>query len=291
MADRPVSPTGKVPGQPSQFSSSELEVQKPLVEQMVPSLEIVDTDELAKPEAPPPNSGGGSIAGFAALEKSGQPAGALDLFYAGSGAEGHEVPTAQANAGHSGSEKAISDSSKLSAKEKMRVSARDKTEGDEAVVHHAQGVRYSFVRNTQAGEEEIADVQRITGDWKNILLTIEPNERGYLYVVASLGNGKWQPLDGTMAFEPGEDSNRGQVNAFRVVEYRLGGLTNLLGNLVVSSITVLFSRTPLDNVGLWLVGSTSRSQLQVERTDHSVYVVRPGPDFDSPLRVDINFEE
>jgi len=287
----PVASAFKTQEQRSQVSGTALESDQAQSEGMVPPLGLSDAVEEAKPEVAAPTPGTPLAAGSAPMEESGLPPGALDLFYAGLGMKEQSDQIAKTDRDHPLAEKSISELSKLSAREKTRVSAREKMEAAEGVIQKAQGLRYSFIRKTKDGEEELGDERKITGDWRDVRLAIEPNETGYLYVAASLGVGKWQPLDGMMMFEPGNDPSSGKINAYQAVEYRLGTLTNLLGKLVVPSVTVLFSRTPIDNVGPWLSGSMDLAQLKTEVTDHSVYVVRPGTASDAPLRVDITFEE
>ena len=276
--------------QPSHVSGKVFEQTQLQVDPAVPPVGLADVVEVAKSENAAPMPASKPAAGPVTMEESGLPPGPLDLFYAGLGLKESDDQAAKTDLDNLFTERAISESSKPSAREKRRLSVGAKLPGNEAVIQKAQGVRYSFVRITKDGEEEVADAQQITGDWRQVRLTIEPNEPGYLYVWAPLGNARWQPLRGMMVFEPGDDPRSGKVNAYRVVEYRLGNLTNLLGKLVVPSVTVLFSPTPLDSGGPWLRGSTDLSHLQIERTDHSVYVVRPGPASEAPLRVDIMFE-
>jgi hypothetical protein len=120
---------------------------------------------------------------------------------------------------------------------------------------------------------------------------VEPNEAGFLYVFAPVGRGKWQQLAGMTVAKQKDTPEAGNVKAYQVVEFPLGVITNRFGKLVISSVTVLFSPTPLENVSKWVSGSVNQSELQIEQTDYSVYVVRPGVDSDSPLRVDITLEE
>ena len=137
----------------------------------------------------------------------------------------------------------------------------------------------------------MAEGHQITGDWRNVRLVIEPNEDGFLYVFAPVGRGKWQQLAGMTAVKQKDNPVGGNVKAYQVVEFRMGVITNRFGKLVISSITVLFSPTPLENFGKWLGGNANMPELQIERTDDSVYVVRPGVASDAPLRVNITLEE
>ena len=133
--------------------------------------------------------------------------------------------------------------------------------------------------------------QQITGDWRDVRLAIEPNESGSLYVLAPVGRGKWQQLEGRTRLERGDNPDDGNVKAYQIVEFGLGVITNIMGKLVISSITVLLSPTPLENFGQWLGGNVNLSELQIERTDDSVYVVRPGAVSEALLRVVITLEE
>ena len=88
-----------------------------------------------------------------------------------------------------------------------------------------------------------------------------------------------------------DNSDSGSVDAHQIVEFRLSAITNRMGKLVISSITVLLSPSPLENFGRWLGGNVDMSGLQIENTDDTVYVVQPGAVPDTPLRVDITLEE
>lgn len=159
------------------------------------------------------------------------------------------------------------------------------------MLRRAKGIRYSFVRETDDGEQEMADGQEIPGDWRNVRLAIEPNEAGFLYVMAPVGRGKWQQLEGMNLLKSADYPDDGHVEAHQIVEFRLSAITNRMGNLVISSITVLLSPSPLENFGRWLGGNVDMSGLQIEHTDDTVYVVKPGAVSDRPLRVDISLEE
>lgn len=277
----------QIPQTPNTFS----EPGQPQVEPAVQPMAIPDTVEVVMPAAATPTRARERFADQSAVEEPLLPPGALDLFYADLGAETHDSHAVRADADSSTSEKTSAESSVLKAKENNSVSIQGEITGGDAVIRKAKGIRYSFIWETNGKEQELADGQQITGDWRDVHLAIESNEAGFLYVLAPIGRGKWQQLKGTTRLERSDDPEDGKVRAYQVVEFYLGVITNTLGKLVISSFTVLLSPTPLENLGPWLVGNGNVSELQIERTDDSVYVVRPGLASESPLRVDIILEE
>jgi hypothetical protein len=277
----------KVPHAPDTFS----EPSQPQVEPAVQPLAMPDSAEVAKPEASVSIPNRGLLGDQAVREEPPPQAGALDLFYAGLGAGDDGSQSAGTDAESQTPRKRRSKSSMLKAKGKNESSTPGEKPKGEAVIRKAKGIRYSFVRETPAEEEEMGDAQQITGDWRDVRLAIEPNESGFLYVLAPVGRDKWQQLEGTTRLERGDNPEDGNVKAYQIVEFGLGVITNTMGKLVISSITVLLSPSPLENLGPWLGGNGAMSELQIERTDDSVYVVRPGAVSEAPLRVVITLEE
>jgi hypothetical protein len=155
----------------------------------------------------------------------------------------------------------------------------------------SRGIRYSFVQQTREGKDEEVEIPQITENWSKIRLAVESNASGYLYMLASLGNGKWQKL---MPIDPGKTGHTEagiNVRSFQRVEFSLGQLTNALGNPVVSSITLLLSPNPLDDLGQWLGSNVAADGLLIERTDGAVFVVQIEPGKKLPLLVDISLRD
>ncbi len=161
---------------------------------------------------------------------------------------------------------------------------------DRESIKKAQGIRYSFIREKERAQEEFGDVSKVS-DWRDVQLAIEPNQAGFLYVFAPIGRGKWQQLSGTTSMKPKDNPEAGNVEAYQVVEYQISAITNLLGKLVISSVTVLLSSSQLESVGKWLSSQVDTSAIQTEQTDDSVYVVRPEVRSDAPLQFVITLEE
>jgi hypothetical protein len=149
------------------------------------------------------------------------------------------------------------------------------------------GIRYSFVRQTKDGEDEEVENRQITGNWSQIRLAVESNVSGYLYVLASLGNGKWQKLLPIDTAKTVKTEGWINVQSFQRVEFPLGQLTNALGKPVVSSITVLLSPEPLDDLGQWLGNNVDTDGHLIERIDDAVFVVQIEPGQEVPLLLDI----
>jgi hypothetical protein len=278
--------------QVSQASDMVSESSEPQVTPAIQSLAMPDSAEVAKPESATPTRVREQLTDQAVREKSPPQPGALDLFYAELGPkEGADSHSARTDADDPTGKKGVSKPSIPNAKEKNRVSTQGERTGGEAVLRRAKGIRYSFVRETEDGDQEMADGQQIPGDWRNVRLAIEPNEAGFLYVMAPVGKGKWQQLEGMTLLKSTDNPDSGSVEAHQIVEFRLSAITNRMGNLVISSITVLLSPSPLENFGRWLGGNVDMSGLQIENTDDTVYVVQPGAVSGMPLRVDITLEE
>ncbi len=150
-----------------------------------------------------------------------------------------------------------------------------------------KGIRYSFILNTAKGIIELGEARNIRGDWKDVRLAIESNQPGYLYVMAEVGRHKWDLMEAEPLVGKRGPRKAGEVKPYEAREYRVGVFRNLLGNLTISSITLLLSPRPLANSGPWLEDGQVTPGVQVERTEDSVYVVQTGGVSDVPLRVDI----
>ena len=83
-----------------------------------------------------------------------------------------------------------------------------------------KGIRYSFIWETGFNKEkEIGDAKQVSGDWRNVRISVEPNLAGFLYVFVQVGKSKWQRLEGTIQKKRGEKRKRNQVRAFQTVEF------------------------------------------------------------------------
>ncbi len=277
--------------QASQASETLLDQEQPQVEPVVQASAMPDVAEVVKSEPDKIAAAHEAIVFQAAKEEPLAPPGALDRFYSSFVAENQDNDLARADTDRQVGEKVSADSSLPNAKRKNRQSLQGKRVGGEDLIPKAQGIRYSFIRKTGKKEEELAEGQQITGDWRDVRLAIEPNEAGFLYVFAPIGRGNWQQLAGVTTQKRENNPDGGNVQAYQVVEFNLGVISNRFGKLVVSSFTVLFSLTPLEDVGKWVSGNVNMSELEIERTDNSVFVVRSGLASDAPFRVDIILEE
>ena len=198
--------------------------------------------ELIKDANPTGDSQDGSLVSSSAKEKTSTPLEALDLFYAGLGVRDNEEP---------GSD----------------------SEGE---IPRVKGIRYSFIRETGFHEEkELGESTKISGDWRDVRLTIEPNESGYLYVLVPVGRDNWQQLKGKKRKNRRGKQDPAYVKAFQTVQFGLSSVTNMLGKLVVSSISVVLSPIPMADPGQKLADQTNLSGNMTEHVDDSVFVVQP----------------
>jgi len=278
---------------PSSLSASN----QPKDGRTVQPLAVPEAPELATQDMTPQASAPGRFADQVAEEASLSPPSAQELFYASSGLLGDEVieekndndrvdqGPGQALCG------ALSKASKPSSKKKAFSSPLERDVAGGGAVPTARGLRYSFVQHTKAGKDEEVESRQITGNWSEIRLAVESNVSGYLYVLASLGNGKWQKLVPIDTAETGKTEGWINVKSFQRVEFPLGQLTNALGNLVVSSLTVLLSPQPLDDLGQWLGSKVDMSEFQIERAEGAVFVVKIEPGKETPLLVDISLRD
>ena len=158
-----------------------------------------------------------------------------------------------------------------------------------------RGIRYRFVRQTKDGKDRIIDPTKFSGKWSELQLRIDSNVSGHLYVLTAYGSGKWQwmkPLpsniqrssDGTM-----------QVKPYQVIKFALSQVTNRLGQPVVSSVTVLFSSSPLEvkDLGRWLgrgIGSGQPEESHTQQRSKENFLSDPSLEPGNPLRVTIDLK-
>ena len=144
-----------------------------------------------------------------------------------------------------------------------------------AAIPTARGLRYSFVQQTKEGKDEEVDIRQITGNWSEIRLAVESNVSGYLYVLAPLGNGKWQNLVPVESDKTEQTEAGIKVKSFHRVEFSLNQLTDNSNKSVAPSLTVLLSPMLLDDLGKWLGNNVAADKLLFERTDGAMFAVEP----------------
>ena len=251
------------------------------------SLEVPMADKV--PQATAPNRFADQAVGEAPVA----PPSAQELFYAASGSLSDEVigdkndndRDDQALRG------SLSKTMKPSSKEKPMSFPLQRDFAGGAAIPTARGIRYSFVQHTNEGKDEEVEGQHITGNWSAIRLAVESNVPGYLYVLTSLGNGKWQKLVPIDTAKTVKTEGWINVKSFQRVEFPLGQLTNALGRPVVSAVTVLVSPKPLDDLGQWLGTKADISEVLIEREESAVFVIQPALVKENPLYVEISLVE
>ncbi|MGP0594863.1 hypothetical protein ACTRXD_20295 [Nitrospira sp. T9] len=233
--------------------------------------EVPMTDKVPQATAP------GRMADQAMDEATQLPPSAQELFYAASGSLGDEV---------------IGEKNDVDREDQAHRGALSKTikplEGDfsgGAAMPIARGLRYSFVQQAKEGKDEEMEIRQVAGNWSEIRLAVESNVSGYLYVLAPLGNGKWQNLV-PMESDKTEQTEVGiKVKSFQRVEFPLTQLTDNSNKSVAPSLTVLLSLMPLNDLGQWLESKVDMSEFQVERVEGAVFVVQPTLGKENPLHV------
>ena len=277
--------------QPPQVAEALPDHRPPSAEPALQAVASPDSVEMEKPASASLAPARKRVSAEAVKKDPLLPPGALDRFYAGFGAGAAEQQAGKTDGDHSPLENVSSELVMPKSKAEKRVLRQEDNLADEAVISKATGIRYSFLRTVNQKEEEYAEGAPFAGDWRNVRLAIEPNYGGFLYMFAPIGRGNWQQLTGFTMVKKNGTPDSGNVEAYQVVEFNLGGLTNRLGKLVISSVTVLLSPTPLENLGKWLSEQVNMAQFQIEHTDDSVYVVRPGVAPETPFRLDVILEE
>ncbi len=153
------------------------------------------------------------------------------------------------------------------------------------------GIRYTFVQLTPDGKEETVALKDFSGNWSDLHMIIEPNVPGYLYVLASFGNNKWQFVRPAPSTISRTSDGALIVKAFQAVNIALNQVTNTLGKPVVSSIQAVLSSSPLMELGQWLGENIDRSAIQAVGDNNAVVVVKPGPITEHPLLWEIRLTE
>jgi hypothetical protein len=236
----------------------------------------------------------GRFADQVAEEASLSPPSAQELFYAASGFLADEVIGEKKDNDRVDQESeqalrgTLSKARKPSSKKKALSFPLERDVAGGATVTTPRGLRYSFVQQTKEGKDEEVESGRITGNWSEIRLAVESNMSGFLYVLAPLGNGKWQKLIPIDPGKMGETEAGIKVHSFQRVEFSLGQLTNALGNPIVSSLRVLLSAHSIDDLGQWVGSEVDMSEFQIERAEGAVFVVKIEPGRETPLLVNIS---
>ena len=153
------------------------------------------------------------------------------------------------------------------------------------------GIRYTFVQPTPDGKEATVALKDFSGNWSDLHMIIEPNVPGYLYVLASFGNNKWQFVRPAPSTNSRTSDGALIVKAFQAVNIALNQVTNTLGKPVVSSIQAVLSSSPLMELGQWLGENIDRSAIQAVGDNNAVVVVKPGPITEHPLLWEIRLTE
>ncbi len=264
---------------------------RPQFEPSVQPLVVPETPEVAMPDMAPQASDPGRLADQAVKEAPLSPPSAQELFYAASASLGDELIPVRKDTDQQVPSGTLRLEVKPSVKGKRSAEVRGQASVSESVSQSAMGIRYSFVQHTKDGEDEEVEIRQIIGNWSEIRLAVESNMSGYLYVLASFGNGKWQQL---VPIDPGKTGKTDEgikVKSFQRVEFSLGQLTNALGKPVVSVITVLLSSNPLDDLSQWLGSEVGTDGILIERIDGAVFVVQPTLVKENPLCVEIPLVE
>jgi hypothetical protein len=279
--------------QVAQAPSSSSASNQPKIEPSVQPLAVPEAPEVPMPDMAPQATAPERFANQAVEEASLAPPSAQELFYASNGFLADEV-IAEINDNDrvdQGSKQAfpgaVSKERRPSSKKKALSFPLEREVAGGGTISTARGIRYSFVQQTQDGKEEEVESRQITGNWSEIRLAVESNMSGYLYVLAPLGNGKWQNLVPIEISKTGQTEEGIKAKSFQRVEFSLSQLTNALGKPIVSSLTVLLSPEPLNDLGQWLGSEVATDGLLLERTDGAVFVVQIEPGKETPLLLDI----
>ncbi len=155
-------------------------------------------------------------------------------------------------------------------------------------VEGARGIRYRVVRETatEADGERSQVVERKKAD----RLVLEVNIPGYLYVLASLGNGKWQQLVPISFGQVGKAEMGMTVLPHQPVEFSLAQLSQGDQKASASRLTVLLSPTPVVELSRWIGTEQDRPELEAfvsERVGDAIYVVDRSSNPTEPFHVEI----
>ncbi len=248
---------------------------------------VPESPEVAMPDMAPQASDSGRLADQAVKEAPLSPPSAQELFYAASASLGDELIPARKDTDQQVPSKTLRLEVKPSVKGKRSAEVIGQASVSESVSQSAMGIRYSFVQHTKEGKDEEVESRQITGNWSEIRLAVETNVSGYVYVLFPLGNGKWQNLVPTDPGQTRKTEGGIKVQSFQRVEYALDQLTDTSGQLVVTSLTVLLSPAPLENLGQWLGSEVDMSEFKFERAEGAVFVVGQTSNAKLPILIEI----
>ncbi len=171
---------------------------------------------------------------------------------------------------------------------------QDLKKSQEADLNYSQsqsrGIRYGFVRRAADDKTEAVDIKQFTGRWADLHLTLESNVSGHLYVLASVGKGKWQQVRPESENMKVLSDEARRVNGYQAMDFALSQVTDILDKPGMSSITVLLSSTPLTDLGKWVVGGGGPKPTEETLTEHSareVFVLDQDASSSRPFRVEI----
>ncbi|WNM58288.1 hypothetical protein [Candidatus Nitrospira allomarina] len=233
----------------------------------------------------------GRIADQTMEEATQLPPSAQELFYAASGSLVDEVIGEKNDIDRDDQalRGALSKIMKPSSKEKPMSFPLERDVAGGAAIPTARGIRYSFVQQTKEGKDEEVEIQQVRGNWAEIRLAVESNVSGYLYVLAPLGNGRWQNLVPMKSDKTGQTEAGIKMKSFQRVEFPLGQLTDNSNKSVAPSLTILLSPMPLSDLSQWLESEVNMSEFQIERAEDAVFVVERNYSKDKPFSLTLSF--
>ena len=238
---------------------------QPKVERSVQPLSVPASPDVPMPDKVSQITAPDRIADQAMDEVTQLPPSAEELFYAGSGLLVDEV------VGETNDVDREDQAHRGALSKAIKPLVRDFAGG--TAIPTARGLRYSFVQQTKEGKDEEVDIRQITGNWSEMRLAVESNVSGYLYVLAPLGNGKWQNLVPMESVKTEQTEAGIKVKSFHRLEFPLGQLTDNSNKSSAPSLTVLLSPMLLDDLSQWLERETDMSEYQLERVEGAVFVV------------------
>ncbi len=155
----------------------------------------------------------------------------------------------------------------------------------------SKGIRYHFIRRVFDGKDQEIEITQFSGNWSELSLSIESNISGYLYVLTAYGKRKWQWMRSDSSNLQRASDGAIVMDAKQSVNFALSQVTNTVGNPVVSSISVILSFAPLEDLGQWLGDTRAIADVQVESTGDHVFALQSSIGSDLPLRVEIPLEK
>ncbi len=159
------------------------------------------------------------------------------------------------------------------------------------IERESKGIRYHFIRRVFDGKDQAIDITQFSGNWSELSLSIESNISGYLYVLTAYGKRKWQWMRSDSPNLQRASDGAIVMDAKQPVNFALSQVTNTVGNPVVSSISVILSFAPLEDLGQWLGDTRAIADVQVESMGDHVFALQSSIGSDLPLRVEIPLEK